>query len=284
MAGVSELNKKAILDQFPFDTGTLSVRYLGLPLLTNRLTVNDYVPLIKIIRTRIISWTAKHLSFAGRLQLTSSVIHSLTNFWISAFILPKGCIHEIDKLCSAFLWSRPYLNLNKAKIAWQDVCKPKEEGGLGLRTITEANKVSCLKLIWKLLSSHSSLWVNWIRHYLIRKGSFWLVKTSTSLYSWTWKNLLKFRDLAAPFVKVEIQNGHLSSFWYDVWSPLGILIDLTGPRDCIDLGIGIHSSVADALLHQRRRHRNTILNNIEDAIQKQQEQSTSLGDDEILWR
>lgn len=47
LAGVSELNKEAILDQFPFSTGTLPVRYLGLPLLTKRMTVNDYTPLFE---------------------------------------------------------------------------------------------------------------------------------------------------------------------------------------------------------------------------------------------
>lgn len=160
MAGVSHLNKEVILDQFPFDTGTLPVRYLGLPLLTKRMMVNDYTPLLEKMRTRISFWTARHLSFAGRLQLISSAIHSLTNFWISAFCLPKGCIKEIDKVCSALLWSGPVLNPKKAKVSWQDVFKPKEEGDLGLRSITEANKVSCLKLIWRLLSSHSSLWVN----------------------------------------------------------------------------------------------------------------------------
>ncbi|KAL1200691.1 putative ribonuclease H protein [Cardamine amara subsp. amara] len=91
-------------------------------------------------RSRISCWTARHLSFAGRLQLIVSVIHSLTNFWISAFRLPKKCIEEIDKLCVSFLWSGPELNPKKAKVIWKDVCKPKEEGSLGLRSISEANK------------------------------------------------------------------------------------------------------------------------------------------------
>lgn len=36
---------------------------------------------------------------------------------------------------------------------WKDVCLSKNEGGLGLRSIEEANKVCCLKLIWRILSS-----------------------------------------------------------------------------------------------------------------------------------
>lgn len=39
MAGVSDEIKDTILDRFPFEVGTLQVRYLGLLLLTKRMTV-----------------------------------------------------------------------------------------------------------------------------------------------------------------------------------------------------------------------------------------------------
>lgn len=47
MAGVSEEVRAIILDQFPFDSGILSVRYLGLPLLTKRMRVEDYILLLR---------------------------------------------------------------------------------------------------------------------------------------------------------------------------------------------------------------------------------------------
>ncbi|KAL1224690.1 putative ribonuclease H protein [Cardamine amara subsp. amara] len=105
MAGVSDGIKDDILECFPFDSDSLPVRYLGLPLLTKKMTVQDYTPLIEKIRSRISCWTARYLSFAGGLQLIASVVHSLTNFWISAFRLPRKCIEEIDQICASFLWS-----------------------------------------------------------------------------------------------------------------------------------------------------------------------------------
>ena len=212
MAGVPDTQKEEILQQFPFDYGTLPVRYLGLPLLTRRMTASDYLPLIEKIRSQINSWTVRALSFAGRFQLISSVIFSLTNFWIAAFRLPKACIQEIDKLCSAFLWSGPSLNSRKVKVAWAEVCTPRQEGGLGLRSIAEANKVCVLKLIWRILSAKGSLWVEWIKKYLIRRGSFWSVKENTTCGSWIWKKLLKYRDIAKSFHRVEVRNGEDTSF------------------------------------------------------------------------
>ena len=161
-----------MLNSFSFSTGTLPVRYLGLPLLTKRMTVADYMPLVEKIRKRMSSWTGRFLSHAGRLQLISSGITSLANFWLSALRLPGSCLKEIESLCSAFLWSGPDLKTTKAKVSWKDICLPKNEGGLGLRPLKETNKVLCLKLIWRIYSSRSSLWVKWIHCYLIRKGSF----------------------------------------------------------------------------------------------------------------
>lgn len=172
VAGVSSNDEEDIHSAFPFTSGQLPVRYLGLPLLTKRMTVHDYLPLVERVGKRMKSLTGRFLSHGGRLQLIKSVITSLTNFWMQAFKLPSSCLKEIERLCSAFLWSGPELNTNKAKVSWTDVCLPKQEGGLGLRPLKEVNTVHSLKLIWRILSSRSSLWVRWVHCYLIRKGSF----------------------------------------------------------------------------------------------------------------
>lgn len=56
MAGVVTRQNEEIL-AFPFDKGKLPVRYLGLPLLTKRMTVSDFLPLKEKIRSRISTWT-----------------------------------------------------------------------------------------------------------------------------------------------------------------------------------------------------------------------------------
>ena len=125
------------------------------------------------------------------------------------------------------------MSSKKTKISWDNVCKPKEEGGLGLRSLTETNKVSCLKLIWRILSQ-TMLWVKWVKRYLIRKGSFWSVSETTTLGSWMWRKLLKYRALARPFAKVEIRSGAMTSFWFDEWSSLGrLLFTQSGWREMV---------------------------------------------------
>lgn len=63
------------------------------------------------------------------------MVYSLVNFGFSAFILPKGCLKETERLCSRFLWSGDLAKSTAAKVSWAKVCMPKEEGGLGLRNL-----------------------------------------------------------------------------------------------------------------------------------------------------
>lgn len=284
-SGVSAQVREDMALRFPFTAGQLPVRYLGLPLLTKCMSSNDYLPLIEKIRKKFTSWTARFLSFAGRLQLIASVIQSLTNLWLSAFRLPFECLKEIERLCSAFLWSGPTLNSHKAKISWHEICQPKREGGLGLRPLKEVNAVSCLKMVWRILSSKNSLWVNWIKAYLLRHGSFWTIQLTTSTGSWMWRKLLKYRDKAKAFFKMDVRNGERTSFWFDTWSPLGPLIDVTGERGFIDMGISRHATVAQALATRRRRqHHSSNLNQIEHLLHTYQARGSVISADIPLWK
>lgn len=211
MAGVSEAERSSILTNFPLAEGSLPVRYLGLPLMTKAMKKHDYQPLVEKIRNKISTWTSRHLSYAGRLQLIKAVLMSLVNFWSAAYRLPSQCVKEIEQICSAFLWSGPNLKTTGAKIAWIDLCKRKDKGGLGLRTLKDVNKVCGLKLIWRLLTG-DSLWSKWIRTNLLRKKSFWEVKEDMQSGSWMWRKLLKLREVVRSFYSKEIGNGRHTSF------------------------------------------------------------------------
>lgn len=66
---------------------------------------------------------------------------------------------------------------------------------------------------------------------------------------------------------------------------MGRLIDLTGPRGVIDLGILLQATVESVIRSRRsRRHRVEILNNIEAEIQRLTQREGREGNDIPLWR
>lgn len=243
-SGLSPTDSMAIA-RFGFPSGTLPVRYLGLPLSSRKLKISEYAPLIAKITTKFRMWASRSLSFSGRLVLLSSVIAGLVSFWISAFVLPKGCIRQIESLCTRFLWSGNIDTPKMAKVAWSTVCLPKDEGGLGLRSFLVWNHVLCLRFIWLLFSESDSLWVAWHRKYHLQNKSFWVI-TESQNDSWMWKRLLKLRPVAKSFCKAELGDGRKISFWFDVWTQWGSLIDHIGERGPVNTRVRLHAKVCDA--------------------------------------
>ncbi|GKC98530.1 RNA-directed DNA polymerase, eukaryota, reverse transcriptase zinc-binding domain protein [Tanacetum coccineum] len=80
--------------------GKLPVRYLGVPLITKQININDCKPLVNKVKAEINDWKNKSLYYAGRVQLITSVLSDLT----------KG----------------------KAKVSWDAVCKSKDQYGLAV--------------------------------------------------------------------------------------------------------------------------------------------------------
>lgn len=103
-AGLDSCESTSI-EKFGFPTGSLPIRYLGLPLMSRKLRISEYEPLLASLTSSFKAWAVKYLSFAGRVQLIASVISMKVNFWISTFLLPQGCLKKIESLCSRFLWS-----------------------------------------------------------------------------------------------------------------------------------------------------------------------------------
>ncbi|KAG2299300.1 hypothetical protein Bca4012_010874 [Brassica carinata] len=111
-----------------------------------------------------------------------------------------------------------------------------------------------LKLLWCLFSNSHSLWVHWVRKYLIRDEVLWDVK-DTGLGSWVWWKLLSVRQLPKNFLRMEIKDGSLVRFWTDIWHPKGRLIELTGEIGTQKVGIRRDTTINDIYVDGRWRFR-----------------------------
>ena len=65
VAGSDMQFREGLLSTFGFQLGSLLVKYLGVPLISTKLSVKDCKCLLEKIVARIKSWTSKHLSYAG---------------------------------------------------------------------------------------------------------------------------------------------------------------------------------------------------------------------------
>ncbi|KAL2224530.1 UNVERIFIED_CONTAM: hypothetical protein Sindi_3020700 [Sesamum indicum] len=160
--------KDQILAAMGFQEGHLAMRYLGIPLLSSRLSIADCQPLLLKIDAHIKGWEGISLSYAGRVQIIKSVLSAMSIYWASAFILPKAIIKKIDKRLRNFLWKGTYTS-GYAKVAWKDVCKPIVEGGQGIKDIGILNRALMAKKLCDVIRcDRTSIWVEWLKHGRLR--------------------------------------------------------------------------------------------------------------------
>ena len=246
IAGVNAEVKSALLNITGFSLGRFPIKYLGVPLISTRLSQRDCQPLLEKIMARIQSWTSRALSYAGRLQLIGSVLYSIQLYGCSVFIIPKYTIAKIEQFFSSFLWAGNLGNSRRAKVRWESVCLPNEEGGLGLRRIKDSNDTNVMKHIWNLFYRNDSLWVAWVRRLYLRRGSLWCAKTP-SICSWSWRKILQLKDKIRPFIKHRVYNGKGTFLWHDFWNPIGPLLPHYGDRIVYDSAIENNALVAEVI-------------------------------------
>jgi hypothetical protein len=78
--GLNFEDKQNLLDLLRMKEGSLPVKYLGVALITKRLSALDCDGLVSHITTKMNSWLVKHLSFVGRLKLLTSIMFSIQIF------------------------------------------------------------------------------------------------------------------------------------------------------------------------------------------------------------
>ena len=154
----------------PFREGVLPIRYLGVPLVSRRVNSGDCRVLIEAVQNKIMNWRNRSLSFAGRLQLVTSILSSLQVYWCSMFFLHVLVCDTINSLVKNFLWTGGNNAIGKVSVNWVDTCKPKDQGGLGLRSLRDWNNALMAKHLWNIACDKNSIWVEWIKTHKL-KGS-----------------------------------------------------------------------------------------------------------------
>ena len=163
LASVPESERGALIERTGFKMGTFPFRYLGIPMCPHGLRAIDYKPLVDKLRGYLSAWSKKALSFAGRLEMISSVLQGVEGFWLSILPVPRVVRDQVVAVCRNYLWRCP-------RVKWDVVCTPKAEGGLGLRNLDIWGKCFLLKHFWHIISMRDCLWVRWVHHRYLSVG------------------------------------------------------------------------------------------------------------------
>lgn len=139
-------------------------------------------------------------------------------------------IKEINKLLKGFLWCQGELTKGKAKISWDNICKPKDQGGLGIKYLQVWNEVLIMKHLWNIAAKKDTLWVKWINVEKLKGRSIWEIQQDSNS-SIGWNNILRLRQKVRKHVYYKIGNGKNISAWFDQWCEVGPLCEYISTRE-----------------------------------------------------
>ncbi|KAG7564477.1 Ribonuclease H-like superfamily [Arabidopsis suecica] len=194
-------------------------KYLGMPVLQKRINKDTFGEILERISTRLAGWKGRMLSLAGRITLTKAVISSIPVHSMSTIKLPASTLCKLDKAARDFIWGSSGEGRKLHLVSWKNVCLPKKDGGLGIRTACEMNKALLAKLGWRLLHEKTSLWVR-VVSCKYKVGDLQDVAWTKAKSNWssTWRSVgIGLREVIYKGYGWAIGDGKSVNFWSDRW-------------------------------------------------------------------
>jgi hypothetical protein len=85
------------------------------------------------MQKKLAGWKASNLSLAGKITLCKSVFSTIPLYPMQAAVFPKHTCYEIEKIYRRFIWGQQEGRDKIHLVNWNKMCRPKEEGGMGLK-------------------------------------------------------------------------------------------------------------------------------------------------------
>jgi hypothetical protein len=102
MFEMEEKDRFRITNMLNCQIGQLPIKYLGIPLSSNKLYARDFIGMPEKIFKRIPPWKGKHSSSGGRLILINSCLSSLSTYMMGFYLLPQDTHRKMDHVRSRF--------------------------------------------------------------------------------------------------------------------------------------------------------------------------------------
>jgi hypothetical protein len=211
--------QRHISDLLGFKRSSLPSKYLGIPLIDNALKNSSWDLLLSSFSKRLSSWTFRVLNLPSRLILLKAVLQALPIYAFSALAAPKFILTAIKSIQRNFLWQGLAKEKKIALVSWDKLCKPKKQGGLGLRDPGIMNKVLSAKIWWRWLKHPRELWAKlWRKKYTPGLPENRLIRwNGDDQGSLIWTAAKQNRQLITQHAFWEIGNGETALFWKDSW-------------------------------------------------------------------
>ncbi|XP_026442651.1 uncharacterized protein LOC113342272 [Papaver somniferum] len=196
-------------------------RYLGIKIMPEIVRYHHISNVVEKIKEKLSGWKGKHLSFQDRVVLIKFVIVSYSIHNMAVYRWPKKIVHQCEVVIQNFLWTGDSSVRRSFTVAYDKVCVPYEEGGLGISSMISMNKALLMKLWWNMKTSKKN-WAKLFRaRFFSRNGHLRKYIKSSILPGIKWV----YNDVENN-VHVLIGDGRATSLYFDAWCSESSIADV----------------------------------------------------------
>ena len=101
-------------------------------------------------------------------------------------------------------------------VKWSEICKPKDQGGLGVISSKRMDIALLLKWLWRIQTEEGGLWLEIIRAKYLRGQP--LAFASRSSGSQFWQSVIRLMPVLRIGTAISVGSGAGTLFWLDRWA------------------------------------------------------------------
>ena len=137
---------------------------------------------------------------------------------MNCFKLPIGLCEELEGLIRRFWWDQRGDRRKIHWVRWDELCKPKGEGGMGFKDLALFNDALLAQQAWRLLQNKNSLLYKVFKPRFFPNGTI-LDTPQSQTGSYAWKSLPNGRDMLVEGSRWRVRDGESINVWRDPWLP-----------------------------------------------------------------
>lgn len=134
----------------------------------------------------------------------------------SCILLPKHFCDDLNRLVANFWWNGSEGERKIHWLAWDKLCAPKSDGGLGLRNLYAFNLALLSKQAWRIINEPDLLVARVLKAKYFPSSSFTETLVKPNCSNW-WRSICVARDVIKRGARWRKINGSSIKIWGDPW-------------------------------------------------------------------
>lgn len=151
----------------------------------------------------------------ARLTLAETCLSNIPSHMLSFFRFPKGVGKRLDFFRARLVWQEKDVVRKYHLVNWADVCRPRDQGGLGVANLEIKNISLLCKRLWRLENENED-WQEMLRAKYLCKKILSQCEASPG-NSYFWNGLMGVKDIIFACCQRVVGDGCKTRFWEDAW-------------------------------------------------------------------